>query len=114
MTLYLVDPSLELSIELNVSEPVERALALQWERLKDQTKRDAFCRRIALQLSSLIPDSIDWDIKEPTPAQLSYAVVLAKELDVAVPPEAIRYRGHMHAFLETYTAALKAKRESKC
>lgn len=113
MALYLVDPSLELSIELPVSEPIERALAMQWERLADRTAREAFCRRMATQLNSVIPESIDWDIKEPTPAQVSYAMVLAKELNVAVPSIALRYRGNMHEFLEKHSQLLKAKREPK-
>lgn len=113
MTLYLVDPSLELSIELPVSQPVEKALALQWERLADGPSREAFCRRMASQLNSVIPESIDWDIKEPTPAQLSYAMVLAKELQVPIPAEALRYRGNMYAFLEMYAAIHKARRETK-
>ncbi len=109
MALYLVDPALELSIELPVSEPVERALAIQWERLQDGVTRDNFCRRMAQQLESVIPDSIDWDIKEPTPAQMSYALIISKQLGIALPSEAVRYRGHMHQFLEEHTPILKAR-----
>lgn len=109
MALYLVDPALELSIELPVSEPIERALAIQWERLQDGITRDNFCRRMALQLESVIPDSIDWDIKEPTPAQMSYALIISKQLGIPLPSEAIRYRGHMHQFLEEHAPILKAR-----
>lgn len=100
MALYLVDLGQDMSIELFLSESVERALALQWERIKDRTAREAFCRRMASHLESVIPDSIDWDIKEPTSAQVSFAMALSKELDVPVPPEALRFRGSMHEFLE--------------
>jgi hypothetical protein len=112
MALYLVDPGQDLYIELFVSESVERALALQWERIKDRTAREAFCRRMASQLESVIPESIDWDIKTPTQAQISYALVLSKELDVPVPPDALRSRGNMHEFLEKHAALAKAKREA--
>lgn len=111
MTVYLVVPGLDLSIELYVSDQVEQALALQWERLKDRTVRDAFCRRMTRQLDSVISESIDWDIKEPTPAQVSYAMVLSKELGVAIPPEALQFRGNMHEFLEKHSQMSKAKRE---
>lgn len=110
MTLYLVDPGQDLSIELFISENVERALALQWERIKDRAARDAFCRRMTSQLESVIPDSIDWDIKEPTSAQISFAMVLSKELDVPIPPEALRFRGNMHEFLDKHSQLAKAKR----
>lgn len=113
MTLFLVAPGLDLSIELPISDQVEQALAIQWERLKDRTSRDAFCRRMTQQLDSVIPESIDWDIKEPTPAQLSFAMVLSKELDVAIPPEALRYRGNMHQFLEKHSLLSKTRREQK-
>jgi len=111
MALFLVDPSLDLSLELPVSEPIEKALAIQWERLSDRTVREAFCRRMATQLNSVIPESIDWDIKEPTPAQVSFAMVLAKELEVSIPSAALRYRGNMHEFLEKHSQMLKVKRE---
>jgi hypothetical protein len=113
VSLYLVAPGIDLSIELFVSDHVEKALALQWERLKDRSARDAFCRRMTQQLDSVIPDSIDWDIKEPTSAQVSFAMALSKELDVPIPPEALRSRGHMHAFLEIHASQSKARREQR-
>lgn len=113
MALYLVDPALELSIELYISTQIEESLAIQWERLKDRTARDAFCRRMTTQLESLIPEAIDWDIKEPTQAQVSYAMAISKDLDIPIPPDALRSRGFMHEFLGKYTLVLKAKRENK-
>lgn len=113
MSLYLVAPGLDLSIELLISDQVEQALSLQWERLKDRAAREAFCRRMTQQLDSVIPESIDWDIKEPTPAQLSYAMVLSKQLDVPIPPDALRYRGQMHEFLEKHAQRSKELRASK-
>ena len=113
MSLYLVAPGLDMSIELFISDQVEQALALQWERLKDRAAREAFCRRMTQQLDGVIPESIDWDIKEPTQAQVSYAMVLSKELDVPIPPEALRYRGNMHEFLEKHSLLSKMKRTNK-
>jgi len=108
MSVYLVVPSLDLSIELFISDPLERALALQWERLKDRSVRDAFCRRMAAQLETVLPDSLDWDIKEPTPAQVTYAMAISKKLGVAIPSDALRFRGPMHEFLELNAPILKA------
>jgi hypothetical protein len=111
MSLYLVAPSLDMSIELFVDESVERAMALQWERLKDRAAREAFCKRMTSQLDSVIPESLDWDIKEPTPAQVAYAMVLSKQLDVPNPSDALRYRGTMYAFLEKHAALVKAGKQ---
>lgn len=113
MALYLVAPAIDLSIELQISEPVEQALAIQWERLHDRAARDAFCRRMTSQLDGVIPESIDWDIKEPSPAQLSFAMALSKELDVPIPPDALRFRGSMFEFLEAHSRMAKERRESK-
>jgi hypothetical protein len=109
MSYFLVAPGLDMSIELFLSDQLERAVALQWERLKDRDARDAFTRRIATQLEALLPDAIDWDIKEPTPAQISYAMAISKELSVAIPPDALRLRGEMHAFLEAHVPQARAK-----
>lgn len=113
MAYFLVVPALEMSLELFLSDQLERTVALQWERLKDRDSRDAFTRRVERQLETLLPEAIDWDIKEPTPPQVSYALAISKELDVAIPPDALRYRGVMHDFLETHVPQAKAKRNQK-
>ena len=113
MSLFLVAPGIDLSIELFVADHIEKALAVQWERLKDKADREAFCRRMTQQLDNVIPEAIDWDIKEPTQAQLSYAMVLSKQLDVPIPPGALRYRGQMHEFLEKHSQLSKEKRSPK-
>lgn len=113
MSYFLVAPGIDMSIELFLSDQLERAVALQWERLKDRDARDAFTRRIAKQLETLLPDAIDWDIKEPTPAQISYAMAVSKELNVAIPPDALRFRGEMHTFLETHVPQAKEKWDQK-
>ena len=109
MSFYLIAPALDLSIEVFLSDQVERAVALQWERLKDRDVRDAFTKRVARQLEALLPEAIDWDIKEPTQAQLSYAMAISKELSVPIPPDALRFRGVMHEFLEANVPQAKAK-----
>lgn len=107
MSLYLVDPAAGLSLELPVPSSVQHALAAQWVRLEDGSARAAFCRRVTAQLSSLIPDVLDWDIKAPTPAQLAYAMVLSKQLNVAIPEPAKLYRSRMHEFIDENARKLK-------
>lgn len=109
MSYFLVAPYLEMSIELYVAEDLERSMALQWERIKGPEAREAFARRIARQLETLLPDAIDWDIKEPTQAQISYAMAISKGLGVSIPPDALRFRGVMYEFLEANVPEAKAK-----
>lgn len=109
MSYFLVAPALDLAIELFLPEELERAVALQWERLHDRASRDAFTRRLSRQLEGLLPEAIDWDIKEPTPAQLSFALILSKELGIAIPADAQRYRGLMHEFIERHAPEAKER-----
>lgn len=110
MSVFLVAPAIDLSLELPISETVEQALSIQWERLSDRKVREAFCQRIATQLDSLLPDALDWDIKAPTEAQMSFALVIAKTLGVSLPPEALRYRGSMHEFLDRHAEPFRSQR----
>ena len=108
MALYLVNPAVEMSLELYVSSRLEEALTIQYERIKDRRVRDTFVRKLEMQLETLLSDSIDWDLKQPTEAQRNYATLVAKQLGISLPAEAQKYRFHTAIFLETY--AEKAKR----
>lgn len=47
-------------------------------------------------------ESMDWDLKEPTSAQLSYAVLISRKLDIEIPPDALQNRFHMALFIDTH------------
>ncbi|WP_036135677.1 hypothetical protein [Luteimonas mephitis] len=104
MALYLVNPAVEMTLELFVSQRLEEALTIQYERIKDRKVRDTFVKRLEKQVETLLKDSIDWDLREPTEAQLKYAILVAKQLGIALPSEARKYRFHTAMFLETYAA----------
>ncbi len=112
MALYLVNPSVEMTLELFISNRLEEALSVQYERLKDRRTRDTFVRKLEQRLESLLVDSIDWDLQEPTQAQLNYAELVAKQLGIALPSEAKKYRFHTAMFLETYAAQAKERTRS--
>lgn len=107
MALYLVNPGVEMTLELFVSQRLEDALAIQYERIKDRKVRDTFVKRLERQIETLLKDSLDWDLKEPTEAQLNYAVLVAKQLGISIPSEARRYRFHTAMFLETYSPQVR-------
>lgn len=109
MALYLVNPAVEMTLELYVSPRLEEALTIQYERIRDRRVRDTFVKRLEGQVETLLKDTIDWDLKEPTEAQVSYATLVAKQLGITLPSEARKYRFHAAMFLETY--APQAKRE---
>ena len=102
MALYLVNPAVDMELELYVSDRLEEALTIQFERIKDRRVRDTFIRKLERSLESLLVESIDWDLKQPTEAQLHYATLVATQLGIPLPSEARKYRFHTAMFLETY------------
>ncbi|GEM_PF-353564 len=111
MPLYLVNTAVEMTLEVYVSQQLEEALTIQYERIKDRRVRETFVRRLETQIETLLHDSLDWDIKKPTAAQLSYAKLIATQVGVSLPCEAQKYRFHAAMFLETY--APKARQASR-
>ena len=112
MALYLVNPAVDMSLELYVSDRLESALTIQYERIKDRRVRDTFVRKLEQSLEKLLVESIDWDLKQPTEAQLNYATLVAKQLGIPLPSEAQKYRFHTAMFLETYANQARATAKS--
>lgn len=102
MPLLLVHPGVDLTLELYVSPELEEAVALQWERVRKRTVRDTYVKALEYRLETLLRDCLDWDLKAPTEAQISYATLLAARHGVTIPAEAKKYRFHMAMFLETW------------
>ena len=102
MPLLLVHPSVDLTLELYVSSALEEAIALQWERVRQRTVRDTYVKALEYRLQELLRDCLDWDLKPPTEAQLSYATLLAARHGVSIPSEARKYRFHMAMFIEAW------------
>lgn len=67
MALYLVNPSVDLTLELYVAPAMEEAVCIQWERVKDKAIRQTFVRKLEKQLERRIAECMDWDLKEPPP-----------------------------------------------
>lgn len=113
MSFHLVAPDLDLSIELPIEGDVRRVLKLQLERLADEESRIRFARRLSRSLSNVMLDLADWDIRPPSAKQITYAMVLSRELDVPIPPDALRFKGYMHEFIEKHVAIAKKASSNK-
>lgn len=107
MTLYLVNAAVDITLELYVSPQAEEAMSIQWERITDRNVRDTFVRKLEAHFERALAESLDWDIKPPTPSQLAYAKFIAKQQNIPLPPEAERFRFHAAMFLETYASKSK-------
>src|SRR3546814_6516158 len=91
-----------MSRELDISQQLEEAITIQYERIRDARVRDTFVKRLETRLERLLAESIDWDLKEPTEAQLKYAILVAKHTGTPLPSEARKFRFYPAMFLETY------------
>lgn len=103
MALYLINPGVDLTLELYIAPALEEAICIQWERARDKAIQQTFVRKLEKHLERLVVECMDWDLKEPTPAQTSYAVLISRKLAVPIPSEAMKYRFHMALFIDTYS-----------
>ena len=107
MGLYLVEPEHGIALEIPISDLDQRALVLQWARLRGAAARERFIVRFGKHLTSALSEALDWDIKEPTEAQLAYALMLSQKLGTAIPSSAMSSRLEMSLFIDKASLRLR-------
>lgn len=100
MALLLIDPDYDLLLDLGAPVGVLESVQEQWLRLAHDPEREEFAARIAARLLPILSDCLDWDLKPPTSAQVSYAVSLARKLNLEIPAKVLQRRSDMGAFLD--------------
>jgi hypothetical protein len=103
MGLRLVDDDLDMSFEIPLETDARHALSVQLQRTTHRHGKLLFEMRLCDQLQKLI----DADLRPPSARQIAYALSIAKELDIALPGEALRHRGSMFDFLDRYVPLFK-------
>ncbi|WP_128095372.1 MULTISPECIES: hypothetical protein [Stenotrophomonas] len=100
MNFYLVCPELEFTLELPFSPLGREQVVRQVRRMQEEEgQARSFEYRLAEELSKLIPQLTDWDIKPPTGAQMAYATSLCAQLGIPLPAATRRSRAMMQTFL---------------
>lgn len=100
MNFYLVCPELEFTLELPFSPMGREQVAAQVRRMQEEEgQARGFEYRLAEELSKLIPQLTDWDIKPPTGAQMAYATSLCAQLGIQLPAATRQSRALMQTFL---------------
>jgi hypothetical protein len=97
-------------IPIPLDELTEEAWALQFERAARQGAVDSLRERLATCFAAALAECLDADLRRPTEAQLKYAMAIARDLNVALPSEALRFRGAMATFLTHFAETHKQKR----
>lgn len=57
-----------------------------------------------------LTEFIDADLRPPSWKQVTYAIDIAKALDISLPGEALRFKGSMFDFLERYAPLFQEKK----
>jgi len=112
MGIRLVDDDNDVSVPLDLDHTFLHAVAVQLQRA-DATEGSPFPRRFVKILLDTLGQALDTDIKPPSDAQLKFALDIARELGIAIPGEALRYRGSMTAFIARFEPALRERRRSQ-
>lgn len=113
MPVLLVDTQSDLLVEVPLSAAGAEALERQWARLGEDAAQIAFGNRFGPRLEAALAESLDWDLRAPTPAQVSYATGISRTLGVALPSEVLRYRGAMNEYLDRYNQPFKERHTRK-
>lgn len=96
--------------ELCLADHDADLLSLQLERHLERGLPDGFTRWLAYVISTSLPESVDYDLRPPSEAQVKFATAIARTLGLALPPDVLRYRGPMHEFLTAHKDAFNARR----
>jgi hypothetical protein len=102
----------EGGISIPLDDCTREAWALQCDRAIHAGKLEGLQERVAMCFALSLSECLDSDLKPPTAAQLKFATDISRELGVALPSEALRYRGSMGEFINRYAEALRSKRRS--
>jgi hypothetical protein len=102
----------EDAISIPIDDCIREAWALQYDRAQLSGGIDRFRERLAVCFAISLAQCLDSDLQPPTSAQMAYAMAIARELGIALPAEALRFRGAMGDFIDRFAEALSRKRQS--
>lgn len=99
MSLFLVDPESDFTLELALTREGVEDVRRQISKIQSGGDPETFSKRLALELSRILPELLDWDVKRPTKAQVAYAKTICYQLKIDLPEQALRSRQAMHLFI---------------
>ncbi|MBM7127981.1 hypothetical protein [Dyella mobilis] len=111
--------SFQLTIDEEVFIPIPlddltlEAWQLQYDRAAEQGTVAGFYKRLSTCFATTLCECLDADLKPPTDAQLKYATAIARDLNLPLPPEALRFRGAMTDFLGRFAEMHKTQRRTR-
>lgn len=107
MQLMLDDDS---GIPIPLDDFAREAWAVQLGRAEASHGVEQLCERLAECFATSLAGCLDADLQLPSEAQVRYATDIARSLGIALPAEALRFRGAMYEFLERFAEAHRRRR----
>lgn len=107
MSFHIVYGDHDLVLPLAFDPHIEDQLALLIRGAEPQTPAYAeLCRRLTDALTALIENNV----VPPTEKQTKYAVAIARELSLQLPPEVLQFRESMQAFLSAHAETYRRRK----
>lgn len=97
-------------IPVPLDSRLQDALDVQRERTFRDDLDVAFIDRVSACISNSLAECLDTDLQLPTINQVRYASDIARELGIALPAEALRFRGAAHEYIDRFEEDFKSSR----
>ena len=94
-------------IEIPLEDSLLAAWRLQLDRAALTRSTFAMTERLAACFAASLCQCLDPDLRPPTEKQLRHALTIARELNIPISADAMRYRGSMLAFIKSHEPNLK-------
>ncbi|THD10149.1 hypothetical protein B1806_09640 [Metallibacterium scheffleri] len=85
------------------------AWTLQYIRALNSGRMESLMDRLATSFATSLAECLDADLKRPSDAKVQYATSIARELGIALPAEALRFRGPMDDFIDRFAEQFRQR-----
>ena len=96
-------------IDIPLEDSLLAAWRLQLDRAALTRSTFAMTERLAACFAASLCQCLDPDLRPPSEKQLRHALTIARELNISISGDAMRYRGSMVAFIKSHEPNLKAR-----
>ena len=103
----------EFCIPLQLDNHVQEVWVIQYNRALEVNRLDQLMARIGVAFAAALFGCLDYDLQPPSEAKVLFATAISRELGVALPAEALRFRGAMDEFLDRFAEAYKNHRQNR-
>ena len=111
MSFQLVYGDHELTLPLNFEPHIEDLLVETLGRTTISEEQFETVRRgLSSRLVDAMTAALEFKVIPPTDKQLKYAIAIARELSLQLPPEVLQYRDAMTAFLAEHANSYRRRK----